>query len=56
MWIDLASARVLVCDLGGAWMNRALTVAWRGRGQQSNRHDRGFDGTISLSLSVFARL
>ena len=30
MWIDLASAGVLGCDLGGAWMNRALTVTWRG--------------------------
>ena len=27
MWIDLAGAGVLVCDLGGAWMNRALIVA-----------------------------
>ena len=41
MWIDLAGAGVLVCDLGGAWMNRALTVAWRGRGRR-----RGFDGAI----------
>ena len=30
MWIDLAGAGVLVCDLGGAWINRALTVVWRG--------------------------
>ena len=54
MWIDLADARVLVCDLSGAWMNRALTVAWRGRGRRSDRHDLGFNGAISLS--VFARL
>ena len=46
MWIDLADARVLVCDLSGAWMNRALTVAWKGRGRRSDRHD--------LSLSVCA--
>ena len=53
MWIDLPGAGVLVCDLGGAWMNRALTVAWRGRGRRSDRHDRGFDGAISLSVCVF---
>ena len=41
MWIDLAGAGVLVCNLDGAWMNRALTVAWRGRGRR-----RGFDGAI----------
>ena len=30
MWIDLAGAGVLVCDLGGVWMNEALIVTWRG--------------------------
>ena len=43
---------VLVCYLGGAWMNKALTVAWRGRGRRSDRPDRGFNGAISLSLSL----
>ena len=41
---------VLVCDLNGAWMNRALTVVWRGRGWRFDRHDCGFDGAISLSV------
>ena len=68
MWIDLTDAGVLRCDLVGAWMNRALTVAWRGQG----RHDRGSDWSsvcgrrtrarsvlthrFSLSLSLSARL
>ena len=52
MWIDLADARVLVCDLSGAWMNRALTVAWKGRGRRSDRRDLGFNGAISLSLCL----
>ena len=43
-------AGVLVCDLGGPWMNRALTIAWRGRGRRSDQRDRGFDGAISLSV------
>ena len=55
MWIDLASAGVLMCDLGGAWMNKALTIAWKGRGRRSDQRDRGFDGALSLSLSLSLR-
>ena len=40
---------VFFCQSG---MNRALTVAWRGRGRRSDRRDRGFDNAISLSLSL----
>ena len=40
---------VFFCQSG---MNRALTVAWRGRGWRSDRRDRGFDNAISLSLSL----
>ena len=56
MWIDLVGARVLVCDLGGAWMNKALIVVWRGRGRRSDRRDRGFEArslSFSLCLHVY---
>ena len=42
---------VFFCQSG---MNRALTVAWRGRGWRFDRRDRGFDNAISVSLSVCA--
>ena len=51
MWIDLAGVGVLVCNLDGAWMNRALTVAWRGQG----RRDRGSDWSSVCGRRTRAR-
>ena len=54
MWIDLAGAGVLVCDLGGAWMNREHSLSRRGD------EDSNLTGAIvgsmarSLSLSICA--
>ena len=52
MWIDLTDAGVLGCNLVGAWMNKALTVALRGQ----RRHDRGSDWSSVCSCSPFLSL
>ena len=51
MWIDLVGARVLVCDPGGAWMNKALIVVWRGRGRRSDRQGCASGGVCLSSVS-----
>ena len=54
MWIDLAGAGVLVCDRGGAWINRALTVAWRGWRRRSDWRDLSLSLSLCTSVSPFS--